>query len=83
MGVLNCSRSNCSNVMCDTYINDVGYVCSSCQEEFKNYLSDNNLNPLTEGQISRELKLFMDTPVNLYKKDPKITINEFFQKHTK
>lgn len=83
MGVLSCSRSDCYNIMCDTHIDAVGYICSSCQEEFKEYLSDNNLNPQTEGEIIKELKLFMNTLVNRYKKGQEITVNEFFQKHTK
>lgn len=38
MGVMNCSRKDCSSIMCHTHISGVGYICSDCQTEFKNFL---------------------------------------------
>jgi hypothetical protein len=40
--------------MCHTYVQSVGYVCFECKSEFKEYLQKNELNPTTEGQITKE-----------------------------
>jgi len=36
MGVMSCGRSGCSNIMCDTYIDGVGYLCNECLDELEN-----------------------------------------------
>jgi len=61
MGVKSCSREYCDNIMCDTYINNIGYICSECRQEFKDYLETKNKTYLTEGEIRKELKQFMST----------------------
>ncbi len=43
MGVMSCSRLNCSSIMCDTHIDSVGYVCPECQNEFENYAKGKGL----------------------------------------
>lgn len=80
MGVLPCSRKNCDNIMCDSYISDVGYVCWECVKEFKEYCEKENLNPTTEGQIKRELEKFMATSKGTYADGEQMTIDEFFSK---
>ena len=49
MGVMSCSRKCCDNIMCRTYVNEVGYVCSSCQEEFKIFLEKEFITISEEG----------------------------------
>lgn len=44
MGVMSCSRKKCENIMCQTYIDDVGYICYECTVEFKEYLEKKILN---------------------------------------
>jgi hypothetical protein len=83
MGVMNCSRKDCDNIMCDTYIQSVGYVCSNCQSEFKTYLQKNSLDPTTEGQIKKELEKFMTTSKDLYVDGEEITVDDFFTKQTR
>jgi len=39
MGVMSCHRKCCENIMCDTYIDGIGYVCNDCQTEFKGHYS--------------------------------------------
>lgn len=34
MGVMACSRRGCENIMCDVYINHIGYLCNHCINEF-------------------------------------------------
>lgn len=37
MGVLECSRKEYENIMCDHYVNTIGYICYECVSEFKEY----------------------------------------------
>jgi hypothetical protein len=83
MGVMSCFRKDCDNVMCDTYVQSVGYVCRDCISEFKKYLEQNNLNPTTEGKISEELKKFMDTSKDTYVDGKEISVDDFFNERTK
>ena len=78
MGVMSCSRKECDNIMCDIYIQSVGYICYDCKNEFKEYLLQNNLTPTTEGQINKELILFMDTSKDYYKEGNDISVDDFF-----
>lgn len=79
MGVLNCSRKGCDNIMCDTYVESVGYICYECQEEFKEHLQRNDLVFNTDEQIIKELKKFM----TIYKEGKQIDINNFFKERTR
>lgn len=38
MGVKTCSKPGCNNIMCDTYVPEVGYVCTECQDDFVRYV---------------------------------------------
>ena len=84
MGVMTCSRNGCSNIMFDTYISKVGYVCLDCQEEFKKYLEIEKIEVKTESQIESALEKFMDTDQGTYnKEDKEIGIDEFFRQYTR
>ena len=61
MGVLACSRKECDNIMCRTYITSVGYICDDCQIEFKDYLKSKGIVPMTEHGIISSLKIFLHT----------------------
>lgn len=82
MGALTCNRINCGNIMCDTYIQSVGYICESCQTEFKEYLNKNYLKPKNDWEITTILREFMDTTKNGIEKDNNL-IDEFFKSYTK
>jgi hypothetical protein len=81
MGVMGCHREGCGNIMCDTYVDGIGYVCNECQKEFKDYLEKEGLTPQREGEIRRELQKFMATEKSMYDMGKEMTINEFFNKH--
>ena len=36
MGVLNCDRQGCDNIMCDRYSDKYGYLCWECYSELVN-----------------------------------------------
>lgn len=83
MGVLTCSRYACYNVMCDTYIHGVGYVCHDCQTEFKEYLRAKGLTPTNEGEITRTLNEFIKTEKDSFNDGPDMDIDEFFRSNTR
>lgn len=37
MGVLECSRSGCPNIMCNHYSHRYGYICDDCFNELVEY----------------------------------------------
>lgn len=77
MGVMQCSRPSCENIMCDTYVNSVGYVCNSCQSEFKDYVESEGLDVSSEGKIERALKGFMNTDKDSLLKVKKLVLTNF------
>jgi len=83
MGVMSCSRKECENIMCDTYVNSVGYVCGECQSEFKEHLESEGKTDLTEGEIKRELEKFMSTTKDSYVQGDKMDIDDFFNQHSR
>lgn len=80
---MSCNRTGCESIMCDTYVNSVGYVCNECQSEFKDYVESEGLDVSTEGKIERALKGFMNTDKNSFTEGKEISIEEFFEKYTR
>ena len=33
MGVMQCSRNSCENILCDRYSSEFGYICDKCYEQ--------------------------------------------------
>ena len=87
MGVMGCYRSGCDNIMCDTYIDSVGYICYDCQREFENYIegkkqTEDSDGDFTEGRLEKELKVFMETEKDeTVDKPDRMDVGEFFQKN--
>ena len=77
MGVMSCSRKDCENILCDTYIPEVGYLCSGCIEKFKELYSNNKM---TNGEIIEALQTFISIP-RMYRDTPN-SINDFFKQYT-
>ena len=67
MGVMECSRAGCSNILCSSYSKDYGYICSDCKNELK------ALNPLT----LKEIKFFMKSKKEI-KFEVGIDVDEVF-----
>lgn len=83
MGVMSCSRRECNNIMCDTYVDSVGYVCNDCKEEFKEYLQKMGFSPKTEGQITKEVEKFMATSKGSYAEGNEISVDDFFDERSR
>lgn len=82
MGVMACNRKDCESIMCDTYVDDIGYICNDCKEEFKNYLKAINKKPDNKYEIKRLLFAFMSTDKNSFNVSGKMTVDEFFNHYT-
>ncbi len=66
--------------MCDTYIPIVGYICFECQKEFKKWCDGKQID--TESEITDALKEFMYTPKPSSLSKDKLSIEEYFEKHS-
>ena len=83
MGVMSCNRPCCEQIMCDTYVDTVGYVCYECQSEFKDYLIlVHNTSDLPEGQIRRTLETFMETEKGNFDLGDDTNVDDFFASYT-
>jgi len=80
MGVMACSRGNCENIMCDTYVPSVGYICNDCKSEFSEYAKSKGLS--TESEIIILLSEFMKLDIDTNNQNT-ISIETFFQNHTR
>ena len=83
MGVMSCHRPDCENIMCDVYVDGIGYVCWECEKEFKEYLEDEGLTIETEGEIQRHLKMFMSTEKDSFDVGDAMDVEDFFNQHRK
>ena len=79
MGVKSCSNTDCDNIMCDTYINTVGYVCNDCQKAFKQYWLSHKLGLLSHYELIKELGWFLDRSYLLERPEGYEYVDEFFR----
>ena len=84
MGVMSCSRTDCDNIMCDTYVEDIGYICSDCKSEFRDEFEkfeESWGSTITEAVIKGQLETFMKTRKPL--SNEPITLDAFFESRTR
>lgn len=76
MGVMSCSRKNCTNIMCDTYISNIGYICDECKHEFMS----ENIREYKEYEIEEMLTSFL---INSKKQSNTnlMTVEEYFKQN--
>ena len=81
MGVKKCSRRGCDNLMCQTYVDRIGYVCRECQMEFKNSpVYSMKGDKVDDTQIEMFLYSFMQTYKGRYNTSD--IIDRYFERHT-
>lgn len=80
MGVMSCHRKDCENVMCDTYIQQVGHICWECQSEFEEKYGQRKL---SKGKLIKKLIKFMESPSAIEGSSDVVEVSEFFRSHTK
>lgn len=86
MGVMRCHISDCDSIMCSTYVDRVGYVCNSCQDNFKEWmLAQTPLYMDSENFILDKLEEFskipVDQPDDTEYHDVRDKLNSFFRDH--
>ncbi len=55
---MKCFRNGCDNIMCDLYLEKVGYICNDCQKEF---LIKKGTFFKSKSSFFKKLIKFMDT----------------------
>lgn len=60
MSVMECSRTNCNNIMCEKYLESVGYICYECLEEFKKLCRTKYIREFMETERLTEIDLDLD-----------------------
>lgn len=81
MGVLTCYRLGCDNVMCDVCVDGIGYICYECESEFKDYLEEKEIDTISEGQMKRELRMFMATIKGEFTEGEQTNVDDFFDSY--
>ena len=65
MGVLQCYRRGCQNIMCDRYSSTYGYICNECFDELMILGVDTNVEDFMNTHKQTVRKQINDT-YNLY-----------------
>ena len=80
---MSCSKKGCENIMCDTYVSNIGYVCTDCQTDFQAFLGGKTIR--TEEKMREKLEKFMREYKGRYIQESieGITTYEFFKQYTK
>lgn len=83
MGVKSCSISDCESIMCDTYVDGVGYICTDCQERFIEWSWNNAGDIRSDTGLKTLLNSFKGLDlINAMPVDRGKHIRRFFQKFT-
>lgn len=84
MGVMSCSKRGCDNIMCDTYVLNVGYVCYECREDFKKHLTLNRIPIYSDHDIVIELQKYIEIEKPYGDQEIHLeNVDKFFQNHTR
>ena len=75
MGVMECNRTGCDNIMCSAYHSETGYICYSCLAELR------TLQELKPNMGIKRIIKFMNTPREIVVNDnqqPRINLDNMF-----
>ena len=75
MGVMECSRKDCPNIMCDTDTSE-GYICRECQTEFEELVGSEDI---PRKEMNDKFKAFMNTEKGHGNPNELINVNDFFK----
>lgn len=75
MGVKECDRAGCENIMCDVCVGDY-YVCWECCSEFRELVGEEKI---PSREMSTKFVEFMSSPKSLNYKEGGITVDEFLE----
>ena len=60
MSVLNCSRKDCENIMCDRYVDGYGYICNECYSELLETSPKNEKDVILFLETSKKSTKYLD-----------------------
>lgn len=87
MGVLQCDRKGCPEIMCDYYVLNVGYICGECKSEFQAMINGKSRilkHAYNEEELRNELRIFSEMPKDESKEtldDMRLLIDKLFEGH--
>ena len=82
MDVMNCSKIGCDEILCETYIPDLGYICYGCMKDFKQSVS--HIHIKSKEEMLPRFSLFMDLHKRRDREDdvlPMMSVYEFFEEY--
>lgn len=79
MGVIQCNRKGCTEIMCQTQIPGIGNICYDCKKEFTDQMS---YQELPEREMFSKLREFMNTERE-QGSDEQVNAWNFFRKYEK
>lgn len=72
---MSCSRKGCYEVGCQTYVPEVGYICSDCRNEFEESVGNEEL---TVSRMITKLEIFLSQRKETVKL---VNVQEFFNRN--
>lgn len=67
MGVMNCFRNGCDNIMCDRYSRKYGYICNECFDELVDLGIEANIERFMNTQKKHHLEGMAEIAANRFK----------------
>lgn len=82
MGLIDCDRKGCVNIMCDRYTVDGDRICYECFDEFRTKYQGRMFTP---EKFAKKLKKFMETEKVHYAppKENEVSVDTFLDEHVK
>jgi len=74
MGVMECNRRKCDNIMCDEYLEEEGYICYECLTELR------ETNPQSKEDVT---EFMMSVKGRNYYVDGEFSLDEMLNKREK
>lgn len=85
MGVMSCARKDCDNVMCDDYLDNFGYICYECKEEFNLFAISKGKRFATVEEFQELLEEFreVDKQTSITENENNISVEKFFEQYSR
>lgn len=75
MGIMECSRTGCDEIMCEKIHTFGNYICNRCMRDFKKLMKKSGFENATREFYDQKFSEFLDT---FPKEKKEISINDYF-----
>lgn len=82
MGVMQCSRSGCDEIMCDRLINGRNYICNTCFTELVDWKREHWPDTMTIVELTERIQNFLSTEKGSHRVLDAAEIEKEFQRIT-